>query len=81
MSGRNDPKFQQYFDSAGYNRPTRHMDEDDALEQAEAEIRRLKSAVKALSSLVEAAKKTMVQHDPNCLVWMKTYDLIREGKL
>lgn len=106
----------KHIDAVSYgNGNPRPMDEDDALEQAEAEIRRLKNIiadiqteklhitneyiqgvlyrkaskerdealakVKCLASLVEAARETMVQHHPDCLLWLETFDLYKKGTL
>ena len=63
------------------NTPLKPMDEDDALEHAEAEIRRLKTQVEWLNKLVDRARETMVQHNPTCLLWLETVDAVRTGKI
>ena len=53
----NQPTFVRHIDGAAYgDGKQRIMDEDDALEQAEAEIRRLKQQLSAARELVSWAK-------------------------
>lgn len=83
MRSKNDPTFVRHIDAAGYGAGEhRPMDEDHALELAEAEIRRLKATVKALTALCDAARPTVVQNSGNkCLEWLETLDLCKAGKL
>jgi NTP pyrophosphatase (non-canonical NTP hydrolase) len=51
MRSKNDPTFVRHIDAAGYGAGApRPMDEDDALEQAEAEIRRLKGVIATMQT-------------------------------
>jgi len=83
MRNPNQPTFARHIDAAGYGSgQPRPMDEDDALEQAEAEIRKLNATVKCLMALCEAARPTVVQRMGNkCLEWLETLDLCKEGKI
>lgn len=81
MRSPNQPTFVRHIDAAGYGAgQPRPMDEDDALEQAEAEIRRLKQQVKHLFVLVDEARESVVQHHPKALLWLETLDGIRNPK-
>lgn len=56
MRSANQPTFVRHIDGAAYGDGQQHiMDEDHALEQAEAEIRRLKDRLSVAKSLVDAA--------------------------
>ncbi len=56
MRSANQPTFVRHIDGAAYGDGQQHiMDEDHALEQAEAEIRRLKDRLSVARSLVDAA--------------------------
>lgn len=84
MRNSNQPTFIRHVEWSGYGQgePPPIMDEDHALELAEAEIRRLNATVKALTALCDAARETVVQHSGNkCLEWLETLDLCKAGKL
>ena len=83
MRNKNDPTFVRHIDAIGCGaKEQRPMDEDHALELAEAEIRRLNATVKALTALCDAARQTVVQYSGNkCLEWLETLDLCKAGKL
>ena len=84
MRSKNDPTFVRHVEWSGYGQgePPPIMDEDHALELAEAEIRRLKATVKALTALCDADRPTVVQHSGNkCLEWLETLNLCKAGKL
>jgi hypothetical protein len=61
MRSKHDQTFVKHIDGAGYGagEPKPIMDEDDALEQAEADIRRLKALLLVAVSLATEAKPAM----------------------
>jgi len=77
------PTFVRHVDAAGYgsNQP-RPMDEDDALEQAEAEIRRLKAALEAALKAAIPERKKNPQQCPFCAsisIIVRSSERDREG--
>ena len=77
-------RFIKHIDGKGYGEggPRPIMDEDDALEQAEAEIRRLNTIVRSLTALCDAARPTVVKHSGNkCLEWLEILDQCKSGKI
>lgn len=55
MSSKGTPRFVRHIDSASYGTSAERpiMDEDDALERAESEIRRLRSLLREAHGLLE----------------------------